>query len=156
MIVLSLAWPSANSVIARCLRSRNLRPRSGGFSLRISALHFSFAHFSVGCRSDHTQSIESLVSSCDKQSASHSSALWGPAWFIPHRAGYKNPLAFFGLTNQAGHSGCGPSRWASPMPKIQPCRCTHGKTIHFAKPGTKLLPKCRFPNCKCRGYRPKG
>jgi hypothetical protein len=42
------------------------------------------------------------------------------------------------------------------MARIQPCRCTHGKSIHHAKRVKKKLQnRCGFPNCKCREYKPK-
>jgi hypothetical protein len=42
------------------------------------------------------------------------------------------------------------------MPKIQPCRCTHGKTIHYPIPAKKKTQNpCGFPNCKGTRYVPK-
>jgi hypothetical protein len=41
------------------------------------------------------------------------------------------------------------------MPKLQPCQCSHGKTIHYPKSGReKLKSPCNFPDCMCPEYNP--
>lgn len=40
--------------------------------------------------------------------------------------------------------------------KKQPCRCTHGKSIHRVQRDKKgdLRHPCFFPDCKCKDYKP--
>ena len=42
--------------------------------------------------------------------------------------------------------------------KKQPCRCTHGKSIHRVERDKKgnLRHPCYFPDCKCTDYKPTG
>jgi len=42
--------------------------------------------------------------------------------------------------------------------KKQPCRCTHGKSIHRVERDKKgkLRHPCYFPDCKCGDYKPTG